>query len=419
MVHRTNALTDWKSTRLIEVCNVNPPYKLTTGDVCSFIDMAAVNEDSPNVKRIETKQYNKQSGSKFTNGDVLFARITPCTENGKTALVEGLHTKYGIGSTEFIVLSPLKERLDSKYLYYLVKWPVIRNKAIGRMIGTTGRQRVPNDFFRDELMVDLPSLNEQQKIADILTSVDSAISKTEAIIEQTEKVKKGLMQQLLTKGIGHTKFKQTEIGEIPEEWEVKRIDDIAKVIRGASPRPKGDPRYYGGNVPRLMVADVTRDYKYVTPTTDFLTEEGAKLSRPMPAGSLVVVCSGTVGVPAILSVDACIHDGFLALKDIESNCESEYLFYIFTLLKNKFDASATHGGVFTNLTTQIMKDFLIPIPSASEQRGIIDVLCQIDLKLEAESKKHKQLITVKNGLMQELLTGKVRVKVDDQEAVTT
>ena len=114
-------------------------------------------------------------------------------------------------------------------------------------------------------------------------------------------------------------YKQTDVGVIPEEWEVKTLGDIGRVIRGSSPRPKSDKRFYGGNVPRLMVEDVTRDKKYVTPSIDFLTQAGAKQSRPCKKGTLTIVCSGTptvVGLPSILGIDACIHDGMLALVQL-------------------------------------------------------------------------------------------------------
>lgn len=199
-------------------------------------------------------------------------------------------------------------------------------------------------------------------------------------------------------------YKRTDIGEIPIEWEVKRIRDIAEVSRGASPRPKGDPRYYGGNVPRLMVADVTRDYKYVTPKIDFLTEAGAKLSRPMPAGSFVVVCSGTVGVPAMLAVDACIHDGFLGLKNISKDCDKEFLFYCFSFLKSKFDSAATHGGVFTNLTTSIMNEFTVALPPIGEQKGIVAILSSVDEAIDKAEAIIEQIEKVKKGLMKQLLT---------------
>lgn len=191
---------------------------------------------------------------------------------------------------------------------------------------------------------------------------------------------------------------------VPDGWKVCQVGEIARVIRGASPRPKGDPRYYGGKVPRLMVSDVTRDGKYVTPKTDFLTEEGAKLSRPMPAGSLTVVCSGTVGVPSFLAVDACIHDGFLALDNISDTCDKEYLYYTFSRLQQDFDSAATHGGVFTNLTTEILRTFKIPLPTVPEQKKIAAILSSVDEAIASTQAVIDQTRKVKQRLLQQLLT---------------
>ena len=191
---------------------------------------------------------------------------------------------------------------------------------------------------------------------------------------------------------------------VPDGWKVCQVGEIARVIRGASPRPKGDPRYYGGKVPRLMVSDVTRDGKYVTPKTDFLTEEGAKLSRPMPAGSLTVVCSGTVGVPSFLAVDACIHDGFLALDNISDTCDKEYLYYTFSRLQQDFDSAATHGGVFTNLTTETLRTFKIPLPTVPEQKKIAAILSSVDEAIASTQAVIDQTRKVKQRLLQQLLT---------------
>ena len=337
------------------------------------------------------------------NGDIL---ITLVGTIGKVCIFKD---NRGCIAQNIVALE-FNEYCNSEFMYYYLSSPIMQNQ-----ISFLNRQSAqPNlkvpDFIN--LAVSLPPLKEQQKIAEILSSVDAAIEKTEQVIAKTEEVKKGLMQQLLTKGIGHTEFKQTEIGEIPLEWEVVSIESFSTVIRGASPRPKGDPRYYGGNVPRLMGADVTRDKKYVTPKIDFLTEEGAKLSRQMSKGDFVIVCSGTVGLPAILAIDACIHDGFLALKDINPKVSKEYLYYIFTQLRQQLDSKATHGGVFTNLTTQIVKEFKIALPSIDEQENISNILKGIDDKIDLEQKHMDKLSDIKKGLMQQLLTGKTRVKID-------
>jgi type I restriction enzyme S subunit len=205
-------------------------------------------------------------------------------------------------------------------------------------------------------------------------------------------------------------YKKTEAGMIPVDWEVKKIGDLADVIRGASPRPKGDKRYYGGIVPRLMVEDVTRDCKYVTPIVDSLTEAGARLSRPCPAGTLTIVCSGTVGIPSILAVDACIHDGFLGLSKVSKKVSVDYLFHFFTTQREKFNSSATHGGVFTNLTTDGVREFLVAVPnSIEEQTAIANALSDVDALISELEKLIAKKQAIKTATMQQLLTGRTRL----------
>ncbi|HIF9333541.1 TPA: restriction endonuclease subunit S [Photobacterium damselae] len=205
-------------------------------------------------------------------------------------------------------------------------------------------------------------------------------------------------------------YKQTEVGLLPVDWDVVKIGSFAEVIRGASPRPKGDKRYYGGNVPRLMVQDVTRDGKFVIPQIDFLTEAGAKLSRPCKAGTLTIVCSGTVGVPSILAVDACIHDGFLGLVKLKKNVVRDYLYHFFNTQLETFDNSATHGGVFTNLTSDGVREFLVPLPpSRSEQTAIANALSDVDALLTELEKLIAKKQAIKTATMQQLLTGKTRL----------
>ena len=103
------------------------------------------------------------------------------------------------------------------------------------------------------------------------------------------------------------------------EWKRVRLGSISTIVRGSSPRPKSDPRYYGGKIPRLMISDITRDGMYTTPKTDFLTEEGATKSRPMKKGDIIITVSGNPGLPTILAVDSCIHDGFVGLRKLNQN----------------------------------------------------------------------------------------------------
>jgi type I restriction enzyme M protein len=162
---------------------------------------------------------------------------------------------------------------------------------------------------------------------------------------------------------------------IKPEWELVELGELCEVVRGSSPRPQGDPKYYGGTVPRLMVADVTRDGMYVTPIIDNLTEEGAKKSRPMKKGEVVMAVSGNPGLPTILAVDACIHDGFVGFRNLSNKIIPQFLYYV--LFKNMVSNKAkSDGAVFLNLTTNQIKEFITPTPPIEEQKQIIERIQQ-------------------------------------------
>lgn len=167
---------------------------------------------------------------------------------------------------------------------------------------------------------------------------------------------------------GDRYIENTQVKNIDCKW--VKIEEICDLVRGSSPRPKNDPKYYGGNVQRLMISDVTRDGMYVTPSLDFLTEEGAKLSRPMKKGEVVMAVSGNPGLPAILNVDACIHDGFVGFRNLIPEVLPEFLYFCL-LHEKEVNNSQSVGAVFKNLTTSQIKEFEIPLLSLHIQKKII------------------------------------------------
>lgn len=362
-----------------------------------------------------------ESQNKVELGDVLLTVSSETPEEvGMSTVVDKLIDGNLYLNSFCFGFRPVKKCFDVIYSGYAFRSDLMRKKLIYLAQGST-RFNISKGRVL-EIDLPIPPLDEQRKIGAILTAVDDKLNVITRQIAATQTLKQGLMQTLFTRGVGtqdatgrwvpHAEFKESSLGAIPASWQATEIQSIATVIRGASPRPQGDPRYYGGAVPRLMGADVTRDGKWVTPRIDFLTEEGAKLSRPCPKGTLTIICSGDVGIPAFLAVDACIHDGFLALIDInESLVNKDFLYHIIFSLKQRLDASATHGGVFTNLTTGILKEFAIPLPPLAEQNRIATILSSIDEKLDALASRKTHCKTIKRGLMQKLLTGEWRVQL--------
>lgn len=336
------------------------------------------------------------------DGDVIIADASEDYEGvGEAIEMKNLNGKKVISGLHTFALRDFKDKTAVGFRGYIFK--NINVKKALKTIATGSKVYGVSKGNIQKFKIVLPPLPEQQKIAQILSTWDKAITSQEQLITQKQQLKKGLMQQLLT---GKKRFEGYS-----ENWKKNEIKELGTVIRGASPRPKGDPRYYGGNVPRLMVKDVTRDGKYVTPKIDFLTEAGAEKSRPCKAGTLTIVCSGDVGVPSFLAVDACIHDGFLAIIDIQTDSiNPDFLYYQLKKLRARMERSATHGGVFTNLTTSILKEFIIEVPSLEEQVEIIKVLTKVDFDIDRQKLKLKKIKSQKQGLMQQLLTGTIRVK---------
>ncbi|MBA4299626.1 MAG: hypothetical protein C0433_05885 [Cyclobacterium sp.] len=201
--------------------------------------------------------------------------------------------------------------------------------------------------------------------------------------------------------------------EFKSVWDLPKLSEKMEIFRGASPRPKSDPLYYGGSIPRVLIEDVSRDGKYTTPKIDYLTEEGAKKSRLLPKGSVILSCSGTrVAIPGILAVDACIHDGWLGFREF-IEVENEFLYYLFVKLHERMQGEATTGGVFNNLTTSIIRDLRLGFPSHPEQQKIAEFLTAVDRRIELLQAKKEKLEAYKKGVMQQIFTQKLRFKADD------
>ncbi len=210
-------------------------------------------------------------------------------------------------------------------------------------------------------------------------------------------------------------YKQTEVGAIPEDWSCRPIKEFASTVRGGSPRPAGDPRYFNGSfIPWLTVASLTGipdSQLFVTETSTALTEEGANHSRTLAAGTLIVANSGaTLGVAKILGIKCCANDGIAALQKVEKNVSAPYLaHYINTKTNYLRDVVATGNGQ-PNLNTGLISEFKVPLPPTKvEQEAIAEALSDADALIESLDQLIAKKRQIKQGATQELLTGKRRL----------
>ena len=415
----------WPRMPFSEAVEVNPRRLVARGTLAPFVDMATLPAETRGVRPCRVRSVGG-GGSRFTNGDTLFARITPCTENGKTGLVDCLSTgEVATGSTEFIVLGPRPNVTLPRFVYYLAKNPAFRSFAISRMRGTSGRQRVPVNVF-DDFEVGVPRLPEQRKIAAILSSVDAAIEKTQAVIDQVQVVKRGLMQELFTRGLPgrHTRFKQTEIGEIPDCWQVVVLDEVLEGIEaGWSPTCEGRPAELS-EWGVLKVSSISSGH--------YRQYENKALADGMEPRPQIEVKEGDVlvarasGVLALVGRSALVHrtrrklmlsDKTLRVQAKETVMRSVFLRLLLEDSRVRQQVLLrTTGSHMRNISQRALRRVPIPVPPLEEQKRIEMLEVHTNTRLDEDRKSLRQLEALRTALMSVLLTGELRVTPDAESA---
>ena len=186
-----------------------------------------------------------------------------------------------------------------------------------------------------------------------------------------------------------TKWKETEIGKIPEDWEVKTFGDICLIRRGASPRPIHNFISTSG-IPWVKIADATaQNSPYIEWTNEFIIEKGRDNTVSVKPGDLIVSNSATPGIPKFMKINAAIHDGWLLIEP-SKKIDKWFLYYLFIFLRPRL-VGMSSGTVFRNLKTDIVRNYKIAMPTLSEQRAIAEILSSIDFKIELNNQMNATL----------------------------
>ena len=210
-------------------------------------------------------------------------------------------------------------------------------------------------------------------------------------------------------------YKESEIGVIPVDWNVKKISDFSKPVRGGSPRPAGSPLYFNGDyIPWLTVAALTNissSQIFVSETEGFLTQLGSEYSRTLEKDTLIIANSGaTLGVAKLLAIKCCANDGIAALNNFSREVDKAYVVYYINSITQKLREVVATGNGQPNLNTTLIGDLRIPLPpTKSEQTAIATALSDTDALIENLEKLIAKKRNIKQGVMQELLTGRKRL----------
>ena len=433
------------SNKLSDIVNFNPSRILKKGTVAPFIEMASLPTNTKFIKQIDEKPFS--GGSKFKNGDTLFARITPCLENGKTGKVTNLKDEIiGHGSTEFIVMSAKEPEFDEDYIYYFARLPEFREFAQQRMVGTSGRQRVAWQDLADFEFI-FPPKEQRKKAAALLNSYDQKIDLNTQINQTLEQISQALFKswfvdfdpvrakvQALSDGLsleqaelaaiqaisGKTPEELTVLSqtqperydelaetakafpcemveidgvEVPKGWEVKPLGDLISFVKGKKPKAVS-PNQEENMLPHILTSSLEGKYNEFCESNKLITVEYQNTIMLMDGSN-----SGRVAIG---------HNGVIGSTLAKINLENNKLWaIIYQFLKHKeADIQAnTTGTTIPHTDKNRVNNYLMTIPNDFLLDKFTELFDNSLLKIISNRNQIISLETIRDLLLPRLLSG--------------
>lgn len=366
----------WKKCKLGEIVEMNPTESIKKGTISKKIGMDLLQPFCRSISSFTTEAYS--GGAKFRNKDTIMARITPCLENGKTAMVNILDdNEIGFGSTEYIVFRAKNNISDPYFIYYLITSSLIREPAIKSMVGSSGRQRVQTDVVAN-LSITLPPLATQQKIATILSSLDDKI-------ELNNKINQNLEHQ--TQAIFKSWFVDFEPfgGKMPEGWRVGKLSEIIRIKYGKDHRKLKD-----GNYPVYGSGGIMR---YVD---KFLYDKE----------SVLIPRKGTLNNVFYINEPFWSVDTMFYTEMTKENLAK----FVYFFVKGKDLISMNAGSAVPSMTTEILNAMEVVIPNEEWLLKFETIVSPMFKQIKQCVIENQNLASLRDTLLPKLMSGEIDVE---------
>ena len=399
-----NLPSSWRKVKLGEFLEINPSIKLERGKEYPYIDMSDVQPFSQIYDWFKRRIFNG-SGAKFENGDTIFARITPCLENGKIAYINNLSVP-GFGSTEFLVLRGKRGISDSRFIYYLSLSHKVRKLAEQSMIGVSGRQRVERGAF-EKIEVEVPEdPNEQKRIADILSAFDDKIEVNNKIVKILEEMAREIFKEWFDK---KSKVKSQK----SKFWETMKVGDLVWIISGY---PFSSKLY---NKSKKGIGVVTiknvQDGNFITECDSFIEEE--KIPKNINKeclisdGDILLSLTGNVGRVCFVYCGKYLLNQRVAKIKPKNPNDRAFIYFLFRQpdMQNLL-INMAKGSAQPNLSPVETGEIEITIPSREildRLNKAINPMYEKLIKLKVENKK---LAAMRDLLLTKLMIGEILIK---------
>ena len=415
-----NIPEEWELKELKEIADVKGGRRLPLGEKFSdtktpypYIRVSDCKDgsiDQTNLQFLTENTYKKIKNYCIGYKDVY---ISIAGTIGVTGLIP--RELDGANLTENAAKIINLKNIKKEFMIYLFNSHLIQ-KQIQSHTGQVSQPKLA--LFRiEKIKLPLPPIEEQQIIATILSTVDELIQKTEQVIGQTQRLKKGLMQKLLTKGIEHHKFKKTELGSIPEEWKFEKLSENSVIKGRIGWQGLTTAEYLQKGVYYLVTGtdfkDGRIDWKNCVYVDEkrYTQDENIQLKK----GDVLVTKDGTIGKIAFIDTlprPTTLNGGIFVIRPMDKAYFPLFLYYVlysnfFVKFLNKLKA----GSTINHLYQKDFVNFTFPVPPYLEQQIIATLLSTVDELIQKQQTNKSTLENLKKGLMQQLLTGKIRVKV--------
>lgn len=402
---------DWEELILLKVVDINPQRFLKKGLSVKCVSMSDLKEFTKKITDYNVRKY--KGGSRFQNDDTLMARITPCLENGKTAFVDFLDTdEIGFGSTEFIILSAKDGKTIPHYVYYLATSPEIRRQAIKSMTGTSGRQRVDYEAFRN-ITVRLPSVPEQRTIAKILSDLDEKIELNRQMNKTLEYIAQTIFKHWFV-DFCFPRYKNAKtIDTLPEGWHTSKLGDFTEIRNGYVFKSKD---FVNSGVFLLRTRNFTKDGYIVRDDTaclpdDFYNEyKGFRLKK---FDVLLVMVGASVGKMAIVHssvLPALQNQNMWSFRSKSSSGQLFLNLLVKRIVQENIGTASGSARDFFRKDYFKSIDFILPSKSALKEfdKQVCPIFDQIDKNLT----EIQILSQIRDSLSPRLMSGIIRVGVE-------
>ena len=354
-------LPGWKIARLDEVCELRKAsvHPADYPDM-PYVGLEHIDSGNPRLKRNGIATEVNSTKSRFFAGDILYGKLRPYLDKAVLAEFDGLC------STDILVLRP-KELALSEYLINVIHKDEFLSYAINSSKGVNHPRTSWSSLSAFQFM--LPPLPEQRAMSDVLGAVQQAREARLRELELERERKAALMEHLFTHGTRGEPTKQTEIGEMPESWEIKNLGDIARIERGKfTHRPRNDPAFYGGSTPFIQTGDVATCDGHIKTYSQTLNERGLSVSKVFPSGTIVITIAANIGFTGILEFDSAFPDSLIGITP-SILILNEYLNYYLSTQQKEMDEIAPRGTQ-KNINIEFLMPWPAILPSIAEQKEI-------------------------------------------------